>query len=526
MVCLGCTGELPEAQDGSTTTQELSDDFSGDDSYTNPERELVYKEVSTTDTDGNTVVNETGSLSLEQFQRTARPYAHYGPDEDYIYEEGVISESLDNGTVVDTYKVYRRPNNYADHRDSVASANDGGVEVSPLIDLVTEDMSDSDTVDLIAHIKDFPTFYKPLMPPPEMMGPNTAQDLIVQREAVAQDRENTAYSMSQSFRDDIPVEGGEVLTVVDWGGAVVFSYPVDNIDDLKVRDDISYLEPADDPTDTDESCGEGDQDCYDNQPGVVAEDNFLGRVRSDVRIGVDSYWQDGHTGQQPNPAHHNHNQLVAGVSEAGFFEDRNPCYLSNSASCNNDRTIAQYACIHLQPSDVISCEEYSEWPTQQLQDKARHGTSVISILLGNYIDGQGAQNEIDDPHYADHGTHTDQWESDATGIAPDAGLVFVQSRIRAERARSYSKAYTELVRNGVDVINMSHAYASLYKCDPTWSGLQADALAVAFDEGIFLTSSAGNHDDGMEESDCSIRQPASVPRVFTVNSIDFADLNC
>ncbi len=492
-------------------------------------RELVYRQITTRGPAGEKVVEEEGALNYDQFQRVARPYAHAGEGEDWLYEEQASSRAAEDGSIVDIYEVYRSPN-MEPVTPQLTPDGEHEVRFSSLVAPLAEEADES--IDLIAHLRDFPVFYEPLTPPPHMLSLETAQRLSDDRKDVRQERAGLADAMSQSFQEHVESAGGVFYSVIDWGGAVFFSYPVEKLDDLKDRDDIEFVETADDPTvkSQQSSCSAGDQSCYDTW-----FDNYLGRIRIDERVGVESYWDDGHTGGQSNSGRHSFGQMVAAVVEAGYFEDREPCYLADDDDCDNDRTIAQYDCHIINPCSPFSCH-YAQcilqaaWGPDQLDEETYHGTAVSSVILGNYLDGQGNQEELDDPHYEDHGWHTSQWESDATGMAPGAGLIFLQGREIGYRTLSYSAAYNKARELNADVLNMSHSYQTgegqdggKAVCDPVHSGLRQNALAAAFDDGVFLVGTTGNVG---ELNDCLIAQPGSVPRVFTVGGMNMGTFSC
>lgn len=406
------------------------------------------------------------------------------------------------------------------------------VQFSGLVDGLAGDTGDN--IELIATIRDFPTFYEPLRPPPESLSLSAAQELSAARQAVRDERAETAELMSEDFRAHVDAAGGKVHEVIDWGGAVFFSYPVANLDTLKNRHDISFVEPADDPTvsSDQESCSSGEQSCYDD-----SLDNFLGRMRRNERVGVESYWDDGHDGSEGNSSWHSYGRMNAGVVEKFYFQDRSPCFLSDDYLCDGERIHGQFDCVVDVPSwpwqsTEAQCNSQSGWnETNQLPDGNRHGTSVTSAILADYRGEPSWYQDLGDPHFEDHNYHTSQWQRDATGMAPGAGLTFIKGWVSGYNNYSYAAAFDTVRSENVDVLNMSFGFQRQDEssdpegesvCRPAQEGMRQNALAAAFDDGIFLVTSAGNEGLG----DCNQGQPGSMPRVFAVNSLNMASTTC
>ena len=484
--------------------------------------DLVYRRITITSPDGDQEVDETGEMTNHDFQRTARPYA-YG-DEDYIYEEHASSDSTSDDMRIDTYEVRRLVNDGASRSDETEpSSSDtvSEVQIDPLVSELAADKAQGTHIWLIAHLRDFPVFYEPISAIPDHVTIDASDDIAADVQNVKTDRAATADTMSQPFKNFINDNDGEVGHVIDWAGAVLFSYPVDSIDSLQNEESIKFIELADDPTTEELStgCDAGDQDCYDDNTAM-----YMGRLGAKEWMGVEYYHEDGYTGSIPNSAWYSHPRMNVGVAELHYFEDRHPCYLSNDMSCSGQRIHDQFDCevAFSCPAcaPTVVCHNVNDWTDDQIEFNSNHGTAVSSAIVSDYNDSQGYLYDLTDPHYLDHNFHTPQWAEDATGVAPHAGLTFVNALVPGFGTLSYGEAFQTARAENVDVLNMSIRFGGHDECNPIRKGLMEDALAAAFDNGIFLVAAAGNRND---PAGCRQAHPPSMPRTFSVNGLRMAE---
>ena len=204
--------------------------------------------------------------------RAPEPFIFEKPkrgDEDYIYEEHASSDSTSDDMRIDTYEVRRLVNDGAsrsDETDLSSSDTVSEVQIDPLVGELAADKAQGTHIWLIAHLRDFPVFYEPITEIPGHVTIDASDDVAADVQDVHTDRAATADTMSQPFRNFINDNDGEMGHVIDWAGAVLFSYPVDSIDSLQNAESVKFIEPADDPTAEELStgCAAGDQDCYDD----------------------------------------------------------------------------------------------------------------------------------------------------------------------------------------------------------------------------------------------------------------------
>ena len=476
--------------------------------------ELVFRRVKTHSYDGLPSVKIEGELSMDTWQRAARPHLYANSDEDWLYSEHGWADSDDGGNIVDIYEVRRRANEHPADRQ-LAPTDAAEVEFSPLVTELAGEADDR--ILLLARLKNYPRMPMPMTPPPHYVSIVEASELADEMQAVRQIRESEFAERSSGFRDFLSEHEGRFYGGLDSVGWVTFEFPVDHLHLLKERTDIDFVQPSEDPTSSDD----GDS---------------LGRMRIPEMLGVQYYWDDGHDGEVGNPSHHDYPRMAGGVVESNFFEERRPCFLHDQAGCPEapDRVMGQHYCEPGQYLCSISncwwmpahCNEVDQWTdffsTEYIGDAGRgHGTLVAGNMLADYTAGQGDGQPLGDPDYdVQTGTHSEEWEKNATAMARGAGLVYFRSRTEVD---SRAQAYEDISELGVDVLNMSHGYMTSDACDTAIADQRLDVLTEAYDQGIFLITSAGNQGT---IGTCSARQPASMPRVFAVNGLHMYEQSC
>ena len=122
-----------------------------------------------------------------------------------------------------------------------------------------------------------------------------------EREAVFAQREEAMADLGRSFFEHIEEQdGARLLNNRTQTGWVVLEYPFDRISSLSEREDLAIVQAGHDPTDSDGS--------------------YLGNQRSNNRVGVEAYWDNGHKGGTSNPDT-NFGAMTVGVVESQYFED-------------------------------------------------------------------------------------------------------------------------------------------------------------------------------------------------------------
>ncbi|WP_437523616.1 S8 family serine peptidase [Sorangium sp. So ce726] len=159
------------------------------------------------------------------------------------------------------------------------------------------------------------------------------------------------------------------------------------------------------------------------------------------------------------------------------------------------------------------CEPVANFADDDPDD---HGTVVSSIVLGDYQDGQGNGVNLRDAAFSaaacstsfDCGgqpcesgqcAHSATWETRATGVAPEASLIYFGGMNADDGGTAdITAAFADGFDRNVDAITNSWGWmpAGSDACSPVANlSFERDA-EDAFDDGIFVTACAGNSNLG------------------------------
>src|SRR5262249_24980440 len=154
---------------------------------------------------------------------------------------------------------------------------------------------------------------------------------------------------------------------------------------------------------------------------------------------------------------------------------------------------------------------------------SRHATQMTSTILGDYSGGQADGLNMGDPDPACAGgcDHDFTFKNRATGIAPEASLVFWGRHPLSTADYSQDDALAEsfigAAARHVDIVSDSWVWRDpIPDCNPIPMLALEEEAENAFDDGIFVVNAAGNTSD---PSACHVSSPADLPKVFAVNGL-------
>jgi hypothetical protein len=245
----------------------------------------------------------------------------------------------------------------------------------------------------------------------------------------------------------------------------------------------------------------------------------LGDMRLSSRLDADRFLSNGFTGKRSNPARHSHGDIVVGVIEDGLLADE-ACFLTGGATCSASRLKKRYRCDDAD-SDLNFCESIANFA--DTQSNSYHGTIVASVAIGDYRLGQADHQQLGDPGWVPGSGHPPAWRNSATGIAPEASVMFfgqVPSSSNT-KALGYADAFNAAVDESIDITNSSWAFDRT-KCSPTATQPHDIALEDAFDDGILNVVGAGNPNSPEDDSlpACNLLSPADLVKALTVNAVN------
>jgi len=319
--------------------------------------------------------------------------------------------------------------------------------------------------------------------------------------------------------------GGEVRSSIWEMGVLTVDLPPEAVDSLGQRHDLRSIQWAERGAIDDNCNGLCDPD----EPPFTW---YLGSGRQADRLDADRFLAAGYDGEESNQTFHPlYTDIMIGIVESTKVLDE-ACFLTegylatdswNNCSSSN-RLKKKFECIS------TGCTSVASWSAE-----GDHATRVASMALGDYMDGQAACESIDDvcydpPTYPQScnqgGDHCDWWKISATGMAPEAGAIaYAMANGSCDACRLH--AINSAITYRPDILNFSWREngGGLDECDITSSRPIEDAVEIAFDEGIFIVSSAGNSNGPFSVS-CNVGAPADTPKAFAVNSFTASQSEC
>jgi len=520
---------------------------------------------------------EIGSLTVEDWQRAARPWTHAG--EAYVYQEEAWERRLPDGTSERGYRVVKTPRAAVAPRTSRPSPPELGLDVTAMA-------ARGGTLDVILSLRDYPDWDVPLLPASPYLSQAERDSGLTRRRAALQDRRAMFDRRAADLLAHVRAVGGDVVGRGWGGGWILARIPSAALAELAARTDLQRIDGVSggakneqaDPGSADETTLPG--------PGQFN----LGEARHNRRLDVNRLLAAGHNGEIGNPARHPYGDIVVGVNELGVLEDEG-CYLGDGNGCSSpSRLREKYTCNGDTPgarcspeSDFPDVDEpgtaavagtccnvdsdcgNSSWKCslavattlcssaracECVADTcARHATSVTSIAVGDYGGGQGDGLWMGDSECPEGCIHGHTFKNLATGMAPEASLFFWGRHKRpgglssSEQDDSLAGAFMGAIERHVDVLNNSWAWNEgpdlngngvieinelrvVYgtDCNPIAIRAIETEAENAYDDGILVVLASGNNPDGVSgtSAPCDISSPADIPKVFAVNGLPSA----
>ena len=258
--------------------------------------------------------------------------------------------------------------------------------------------------------------------------------------------------------------------------------------------------------------------------GGIEEQWSLGGARPGARLDVSQFHDAGVDGWTSNSGRHSYGRLAAGVVELWSLEDDSCGWLdgAGSASCtgSTSRVITKFSCTDYNNDNDI-CEAWSGLPAEESTEanSGGHGTAVTSIILADFQDDQACLVAMGD--LAWNGTcHDSIWELDASGIAPEAKLIFAGELDPSQGQTAWAAAIVELRNAHVDAANFSIFESSEPTCRIDAVTLVEEEMENLFDDGALIAAGAGNNNGGGIGGACNANAPASLVKTLAVNGYD------
>lgn len=325
------------------------------------------------------------------------------------------------------------------------------------------DLASSEPVRVIFELRDVPRLRLPKMREAAAGGLlYTGLDVAAARERAILDRKLAMRKLQAPLSQAMAAVGGKV-TYASWmAGTVEGLVPANAIDDLARRGDVFSV----DYNEIDATTGYQGDDIYTATKG----DQFEGS-------------HSGFNGLSSK--HSSTSRILMGIRESCLDVDT-PALLSTSSSASSR-------------ADFFDCDENASC-TGTVEDCSAtedHGTHVIGLALGDFMDGQDA---------AVSSTNARKM----TGTCQECQLAYLQDQDLDDRNRTLDKA-CEL---GVDIYSASWGTTTV-SCDGDGS-YDSNLESLVDCDAVFVVA-AGNEGSG---AGCSTTYPADDPWTFTVGGVD------
>ncbi len=542
---VACRAGSREVDSGATATLPVVGADAGRKSL-----EVVFQAVRVLNRDGREVESrQQGQLTLDVWQRAARPWSYLR--EPYIYHEQTWESALGDGNLELGYRVVRTHN--------TANITPRAVEVAA-VDIrpeVVEWAKVHATVDVIVTLRDYPDWDVPLIPSSPFLSQEDIDLGMAQRQAALEAREKAFEVRAASLVAHLRDIGGRIEGTGSGSGWIIAALPSRALDALALREDIARVDliagGASDQSDAAEDAA-GAEDATTASGGRWA----LGEAGQASRMDADRFRAFGFDGESANPSRHGFGDVVVGVSEIGILHDE-VCFLSDGASCNQGRLRGKYLCDGAVagdrcyavsnlpatgPSSLMCCAhdpnmcaaQNPAWAcvampaaiaTGCASNKACyfpstggfHATGVTSVVAGDYR-GLADPFPVGNLSAPSQYTHSATWKNRATGIAPEASVVFWGGGPAAAAAGEdrFAGQFRSAVGRHVDILNNSWVWAeAVADCNPVAVKAFEKEAENAFDDGILVVAAAGNNS---ANAGCTILSPADLPKVLGVNGLN------
>lgn len=539
---------------------------SGPDKPAGPPRPVVVFQSGRTETTEGVVIRSTveGDLDDETAQRVGRPWSYF--DESVLYDEEAWASSTDGRTVEHGYRVLRTPN--PSPRQSALALGMpevGPPEIDPDLEAALRSAKPGDLLPLTIDVRNAPEWDIPLRPAGVARG---AADLEAAdtRRAVAMKRRRSRFAdLFSPVVRHIEKVGGTVTAQGTLSGWLTARVPAAHVRGLLRRNDLRRVSLL--------------------RGRFVAHNWDLGVIRSDGFIDAKQFIDAGYDGEQPNPGRHAFGDITVGVIELDLLENE-ACFLYDGAGCTGTSRLQEMFRCDDFDRDGNYCEPVSDF--RDTDENSTHPTLVAATILGDYRQGQGDPQPLGDPNWDPVSHHTALWENSATGMAPEARLIFFGQIADNDdddgttTGPSFADAYDDSIDRHVDITNSSWGWTTIgSNCSMTAVEPHEQEAENAFDDGILVVVSAGNpnrpfcagdigtvcSDDAdctaaglngpcntdsvcaddpgtacsidsdcaaagvlgpcrANSSTCNVGSPADLPKSFTVNALNGSEPNC
>jgi subtilisin family serine protease len=417
-------------------------------------------------------------------------------DEAYIYNDETWTELRDDGAVEIGFRIWRRTNDepYAPESEWGPAVVDASV-AGALAGTITSD----DVVFLDLRLRNFPEWDLPLLGTPHSMAAQDYAAIADQREEMMQERAELLNEMSADLRTAVEEAGGTIHAMSASGGWVSVELPASAFGILESRTDVAVISRAD---------GEVQQQI--GPPHWKQGESGWTR-RTDGATLV----SQGFDGDQANPGRHGYGRIVVALIEQFAFED-DACAFMDSANCSSSRILGRYACDDPSGNGGDYCEFVANWNDESELGDITHGTKSAAAALGDYTDDQGCGYGLNDPAWTS-GCHSAAWEQAASGMAPEAYLLYYGKWKVGLEFTSIAASIDKAALQDADIISMSLGVEA-NQCDAEAVNIIETAAENAFDDGALVIAAAGNVSG--PTSACNVLSPGDLTKTLTVNAYD------
>lgn len=468
------------------------------DSSDPPEGDVVFESVRRTGGEGGAQATSRGALDPAVALRAARPWAFQG--EAVHYDDEAWSVGDDRGTE-SGYRVVKVTNPAPAAR---AAAPERPVVGEALARRVAGAAAGgANPIPISIALRGVPAWTIPLRGDFS----RSAADLVRaadERGDALRERAAKIRAIADGPAAQIEALGGRVTGRGRYGGWVTAEVPAGAVERLAARGDVSRVDLL-----------EGRAEPL----GI-----YLGDVRGPAFVDGDRFIAAGYTGESQNPTRHSYPDITVGVIESGSLEDE-ACFLYDGADCTGTSRLRERFQCDDWDSDGNICEPVANFA--DLDDgSASHGTIVTSIIAADYTQGQGNTQELGDAAWTGS-SHSATWEQRATGMAPEASIVFFGEHSGGSPA--FADSFDDAIDRGIDITNSSWGWSpgDAPACNMRALGVHEMELENAFDDGILNVVAAGNsNDDADATATCNINSPADVPKALAINAVRGQEAAC
>lgn len=424
-----------------------------------------------------------GELDDALSTRAGRPYRHL--DEETIVDEDAWAFSTEDGGTVYGYRV-TEVDNPTPARARIRMAPP---ELGPKAQKALDD--GSSIVGLLT-FRNAPAWKIPLRPEARSMAAVDFQQAVSRRNSALAERTEILEGLAADAVRELEAHGGRVLSRGRYSAWVRAELPAEALRVMAKRRDLRSITVVE---------------------GEVESHWSLSQMQEDDRMGAKQFHARGYDGRRSNAARHNYGNITVGVIEVGYLEDE-ACFLGNGATCNRARLAGRFRCDD-QDGDGNFCEPVTTFP--DVDGNSSHGTLVASTIAADYTEGQGDAYELNDNSWSPASGHSASWEQHASGVAPEASVVFFGN---PAGTAGFADAFDDAIDLGLDITNSSWGWdTSNGICNLRATTAIDLEVENAFDDGILNVASAGNpNNPGDTNPQCNTRTPADLVKSLSVNA--------